>query len=270
MVMAVSYHNITSNAIRTGSPRIRLPFQSHNECQIIEEDYVQKAADFANATRLSESGTAACSVTLSGGGWYSVAVTEPGSGYTAVATLTAAGDGSGAVVSGVMDGDRLGSVVIVAAGTGYTSGTCTASVPDTSHAWQRSANNFNALMVEEGASRGIGCGLVQFTRVFAEVPPQRIEYEQVSYQQPAIYSTATIESKEGYSGLFLAKATYDYFLKTPTTVDTILLSTATHSTEKTPTLPTANSGDVVLAADDSLSRWMGDIWERKSVEVTIQ
>ena len=161
-------------------------------------------------------------------------------------------------------------MVVVAAGTGYSSATCVAAAPDTSHAWQRSANNYNALLVAESQSRGIGCGLVQFTRTFAEVPPQRIEYEQVSYQQPAIYSTATIESKEGYSGLFLAKATYDYFLKTPTTVNTIALSTATHSTEKTPTLPTANSGNVVLAADDSLARWMGDIWERKSVEVTIQ
>ena len=268
--MAVSYHNITSNAIRTGSPRIRLPFQSHNECQIIEEDYVQKAADYANATRLSSSGTAACSVTLSGGGWYSVAVAAPGSGYTTTATLTLGGDGSGAAVNAVMDGDRLGSVEVVAAGTGYTSGTCTAAAPDTSHAWQRSANNYNALLVAESSSRGIGCGLVQFTRIFAEVPPQRIEYEQITFQQPAIYSTATIESKEGYTSLVVAKATYDYFLKTPTTVNTIALSSASHSTEKTPTLPTASSGETIYPVDDSLTRWMGDIWERKNLELTIQ
>jgi len=263
------YSNIGATAIRTGAPKTRLPFQSHNSCQIVDEDYVQKSSAFSNAARLSSSALPTASVALDGSGHLdSITITSAGSGYTSPPSITVNGDGAAAVVSAVLEGDKLSSIAITNAGNSYTTATLTIAAPTSSKAWLRSDTNPDAILVAESGTTGIGCGLLKFTRTFSEIPPQRIEYEQVSYQQPALYSTASVESKPGFTALTLAKVTYDYFLTA--TVTDIPLATATQVTEKTPTVMNSVGGNVVLANDDSLSRWMGDIWERKKVEVTIQ
>ncbi len=66
--MSVLYNNIEETAIRTGEARTRLPFQSHNDCQIVEEDYVQKASAFTHITRLSQSANGGAEAVLDGGG----------------------------------------------------------------------------------------------------------------------------------------------------------------------------------------------------------
>ena len=268
--MSVLYNNIEETAIRTGEARTRLPFQSHNDCQIVEEDYVQKASAFTHITRLSQSANGGAEAVLDGGAVTAVNITAAGSGFSTAPAVTVNGDGSSATASAVIEGDKLSSIEVTGGGSGYTVATLTIGEPVATYAWLRSDTNPDAVIVEEGKTMGIDCGLVEFTRVFSEVPPQRIEYEQISFQQPAIYSTTTIQSKAAYMAMPVAKATYDYFLTAPEYVPTITLSAATSITAQTPTLDDAYSGNTVLAQDDSLTRWMGDIWERKRLEVTLQ
>lgn len=263
-----TYNNIGETAIRTGSPRIRLPFQSHNDCQIVEEDYVQKASAYANATRLSASGTAAGSVVVSVGALYSITLSSNGSGYTSAPVVTVNGDGTSGAATAVLAGDKVTAINISVAGSGYTVATLSIGAPQGSSAWLRSDTNPDALLVEESGSRGIGAGLVQFTRVFSEVPPQRVEYEQVSFQQPGIFTTSTIQWKAPFTELQVATVVYDYFLTDAP--EEITLTKASFSTEKTPTIMNGSAGVNCTPYDDALTRWRGDIWQRKQVTVLLQ
>lgn len=61
----------------------------------------------------------------------SFTVTNPGSGYTSIPTVTISGTGEGATAQAILDSDTVGSVVVVTGGDGYTvAPTVTISAPD--------------------------------------------------------------------------------------------------------------------------------------------
>src|SRR6266404_2989641 len=67
---------------------------------------------------------AAGTATIAAGAITTIAVTTPGSGYSA-ATATITGDGSGATATVTVAGGVVTAIVVTTAGTGYTTATVT-------------------------------------------------------------------------------------------------------------------------------------------------
>lgn len=142
------------------------------------------------------------------------------------------------------------------------------------------------LLVRESDFQAVGGGQQRWYRYFACTPPQRVDYSSYAAQFPGI-----IAKREPLASTTQAKITYDYFLlgSVPTlanesrvtitgSVDQPLLAGNVYLLSYTnPTISaylTSITTDAATAASfsltpeaQSLSRWMGNFYERRTVNV---
>ena len=134
--------------------------------------------------------------------------------------------------------------------------------------------NASAFLADETEPTEFGIGkLIQFDRVYTTVPPARVEYENISYpyQQEGTIGTTNVVANVNLSRI--AVVTYDYHHTT---------NPGAISMERLPRTMVFNNtftrfdgftnlgyGAYTVAADAQLTKWMGNIWQRKRFRITI-
>lgn len=127
-------------------------------------------------------------------------------------------------------------------------------------------------------------GLFRFTRTFASVPATRVEFERTAFNFPAYKtdSDSTTLLRESFNQSVVSKVTYTYLLTSDPGADLTItarfqpIDSASNTcnfvaSNSTPTLTVyagyVTAGTYVQARETEVSRWMGNIWQMKNVQV---
>jgi hypothetical protein len=135
-VSAASGFDITKNGADQLLLRTRTPFLLTPQ---LSGGSVNSETDFGNMLSLyvkeahavvsSVSAAATATVEVFGGQITNVTVISEGAGYTSPPTITITGDGSGATLIPVIEGDKVASIIVESGGGFYTQATITISAP---------------------------------------------------------------------------------------------------------------------------------------------
>ncbi|MEN3369937.1 MAG: hypothetical protein V7609_2080 [Verrucomicrobiota bacterium] len=136
--------------------------------------------------------------------------------------------------------------------------------------------NGAAGLVEETQQQSVGGGrIVSWERVWATVPPTRIEYEVINYPYQQVRTIPNSSAVYLLTASFTrrARVTYTYYRTT---------NAASIPLARLPRAIVADGvanyfdgffnvviGNTVIARDDTLRRWMGNIWEKTSAVITL-
>lgn len=159
-------------------------------------------------------------------------------------------------------------------------------------------------LVEEGERQDMGCGVVRWTRTYAKKPSSHTEFETYGYNYIGFYgafgiNTTSATGRQRFSFVARSKVVYDYYLIAATGGDytavtdipiidaTLYLVQAgsvlyTDYLADSPPFATATSPDrttyegwmttdagtassfSIVAETSQLTRWMGNIWQRRT------
>jgi hypothetical protein len=129
-------------------------------------------------------------------------------------------------------------------------------------------------LVEETDQRDVGgASLVEWERVWATVPPTRIEYDVINYVWQIMGTINGANALASFGITRRAKVTYQYFRTT---------NPASISLSRMPRVQlfaglfylfdgftNLNAGTETIARDDTLERWMGNIWVRTHTTIVL-
>jgi len=133
--------------------------------------------------------------------------------------------------------------------------------------------NGQAKLVEEGPDSTLGAGIVQWERVWATIPSTRIEREVINYPYQQTYFLNNYGYVISLTLVRLARVTHSYYRTTdPSSIALSRLPRAVALNGGIVLLDgfmNLNSGANTIARDDTLDRWMGNIWHKTHWEITI-
>lgn len=132
-------------------------------------------------------------------------------------------------------------------------------------------NSANAFLVFESDPQATDCGLVEWTRIYANVPNSRDEYGEYVY--PIQFAISTEGEVFEIAVKMTARFHYDYFhTAVPSGVEILHASKIGASAGITYVLypPFPTQGTERVAEDSTLKRWQWqcNIWERMTIYVT--
>lgn len=143
----------------------------------------------------------------------------------------------------------------------------------------------DAFLIAETNPRPMSSGgLVKFSRKYAKVPADRIEYTTANFSFPAFKATsaATAEQRASFSETCVAKVFYSYKMTSDPTQDLVFSpkfqpldkegNAANFVASDTTPTKTAYENDVaagvfIQSAQTKVRRWRGNIWELQNFKV---
>lgn len=142
----------------------------------------------------------------------------------------------------------------------------------------------NAFLVEESNPDLRDDGLFEWTRTFATVPTSRTEFEKTGFTFPAYKTDSETGSnlRETFTQTVVAKQVFTYLKTTDPGADLTItgrfqpLDDASNvcnfvASDSTPTKTVyagyVTAGTYINSTETEISRWMGNIWQMKNVQV---